>query len=68
MAAKAKQPPQEGNPAERHYYPTPKQQIALDCTCQTILFGGARGGGGGRRAPAGGAPPPPARGPGAAFN
>ena len=45
MAAKAKQPPQEGNPAERHYYPTPKQQIALDCTCQTILFGGARGGG-----------------------
>lgn len=45
MAVKAKQPPQEDNPAERHYYPTPKQQIALDCTCQTILFGGARGGG-----------------------
>ncbi len=32
-------------PNERHYYPTPKQEIALGCPCKTIFFGGARGGG-----------------------
>ena len=30
---------------ERHIYPTPKQQIALDCPCDVIIFGGSRGGG-----------------------
>jgi len=30
---------------ERHYYPTPKQEIALGCPCKTIFFGGSRGGG-----------------------
>lgn len=30
---------------ERHIYPTEKQQIALDCPCDTIIFGGSRGGG-----------------------
>lgn len=30
---------------ERHYYPTPKQQLALDCPCDVIIFGGSRGGG-----------------------
>lgn len=34
---------QESN--ERHIYPTPKQQLALDCPCDTIIFGGSRGGG-----------------------
>lgn len=34
---------QENN--ERHIYPTPKQQLALDCPCDTIIFGGSRGGG-----------------------
>ena len=29
----------------RHIYPTEKQQIALDCPCDTIVFGGSRGGG-----------------------
>lgn len=30
---------------ERHYYPTPKQELALGCPCKTIFFGGSRGGG-----------------------
>ena len=29
----------------RDIYPTEKQQIALDCPCDTIIFGGSRGGG-----------------------
>lgn len=29
---------------ERHIYPTEKQQIALDCPCDTVIFGGSRGG------------------------
>jgi hypothetical protein len=30
---------------ERHFYPTPKQKLALDCPCDVIIFGGSRGGG-----------------------
>lgn len=30
---------------ERHYYPTPKQEIAIVCPCRTIFYGGSRGGG-----------------------
>lgn len=30
---------------ERHIIPTEKQQIALDCPCDVIVFGGSRGGG-----------------------
>ena len=30
---------------DRHYYPTPKQQLALTCPHKTIFFGGSRGGG-----------------------
>lgn len=36
-------PPPSKN--EKHFYPTPIQEMALSCTCETILFGGARGGG-----------------------
>lgn len=39
MSAKAKKQP------ERHIYPTAKQQIALDCPCDVVIFGGSRGGG-----------------------
>ncbi len=36
---------QQPQKAERHIYPTPKQQLALDCPCDVIVFGGSRGGG-----------------------
>lgn len=45
MAKPAKQPSDSQEQTGRHYYPTAKQAIALECTCQTVLFGGARGGG-----------------------
>lgn len=37
-------PPKQQN-NERHYYPTPKQQLALTCPYRIIFFGGSRGGG-----------------------
>lgn len=37
--------PEQPKKNEKHFYPTPIQEQALSCTCETILFGGARGGG-----------------------
>lgn len=30
---------------DKHFYPTPKQQLAITCPHKTIFFGGSRGGG-----------------------
>ena len=45
VANKPKKEKQEEAPKIRHYYPTKVQEAALQCTCDTIVFGGSRGGG-----------------------
>ena len=44
-APKQTQKKEEVKDLARHIYPTRKQQYALDCPADIIIFGGSRGGG-----------------------